>query len=611
MLPLAIHLALFLSLAESVALAILLRLQARGVIGGRYLVLFLVGVAAWIAGCELPTWFGPDMIRLATCLVALSPTTSAVFLHFVLVFCQAPRSRPVIVASYLIGGLTSLAAIIWPPGDYVAWAGIEYFFMPNAMGWVLGTVWAALSIAGHGVMFLTWLHVTGTRRRQLMALCLASGWGAVCMIGYGFHPLGIEVFPYPLLLLPAYPFILVYGILRYQLMIVNAWARRGLAWTLLVGIGSACVVGLAALPLPFGGPTSGWRLWAVAVATLLISGLLLDPFRRLATRLVYPGSHLAEGDVDRWRAQLAQPESFEALATDAARMISTHLRLTIEVRLGMSAPDLTSGIPVLLAQRQGSHWRTDLVGWEAAPPGPRHVAQLFGAVLAEAAQRLEQAMALADRARDSQKQERLAELGALAATVAHDIRNPLNIIAMAAASAPPEVRREIAEQTGRISQLATDLLDYARSWQIERRRLDLAEQIQAAALRYPEIELGMDQTAPLVIEGDPRRLGQVFVNLFENARAAAQADAPRIGVEAECVLDGAVEIHVCDNGSGIPTEIRETLFQPLVSRSANGTGLGLAIVAKIMEAHGGSVRVTDRPGWATCFTLRFPKPVAS
>jgi len=611
MLPLAIHLALFLSLAESVALAILLRLQARGVIGGRYLVLFLVGVAAWIAGCELPTWFGPDMIRLATCLVALSPTTSAVFLHFVLVFCQAPRSRPVIVASYLIGGLTSLAAIIWPPGDYVAWAGIEYFFMPNAMGWVLGTVWAALSIAGHGVMFLTWLHVTGTRRRQLMALCLASGWGAVCMIGYGFHPLGIEVFPYPLLLLPAYPFILVYGILRYQLMIVNAWARRGLAWTLLVGIGSACVVGLAALPLPFGGPTSGWRLWAVAVATLLISGLLLDPFRRLATRLVYPGSHLAEGDVDRWRAQLAQPESFEALATDAARMISTHLRLTIEVRLGMSAPDLTSGIPVLLAQRQGSHWRTDLVGWEAAPPGPRHVAQLFGAVLAEAAQRLEQAMALADRARDSQKQERLAELGALAATVAHDIRNPLNIIAMAAASAPPEVRREISEQTGRISQLATDLLDYARSWQIERRRLDLAEQIQAAALRYPEIELGMDQTAPLVIEGDPRRLGQVFVNLFENARAAAQADAPRIGVEAECVLDGAVEIHVCDNGSGIPTEIRETLFQPFVSRSANGTGLGLAIVAKIMEAHGGSVRVTDRPGWATCFTLRFPKPVAS
>jgi len=220
-------------------------------------------------------------------------------------------------------------------------------------------------------------------------------------------------------------------------------------------------------------------------------------------------------------------------------------------------------------------------------------------------------MALADRARDSQKQERLAELGALAATVAHDIRNPLNIIAMAAASAPPEVRREIAEQTGRISQLATDLLDYARSWQIERRRLDLAEQIQAAALRYPEIELGMDQTAPLVIEGDPRRLGQVFVNLFENARAAAQADAPRIGVEAECVLDGAVEIHVCDNGSGIPTEIRETLFQPFVSRSANGTGLGLAIVAKIMEAHGGSVRVTDRPGWATCFTLRFPKPVAS
>ena len=609
MLPLTFHLALFLSLAESVGLAILLALRARGVLGDRYLVLFLAGVAAWIAGCELPTWFGPDVMRLATCLVALSPTTSAVFLHFVLVFCQAPRSRPVIFASYLIGGLATVAAIVWPPGDYVAWAGIDYFFMPNAMGWVLGTVWAALSIAGHGVMFLTWLHVTGTRRRQLMALCLASGWGAVCMIGYGFHPLGIEVYPYPLLLLPAYPLILVYGILRYQLMIVNAWARRGLAWTLLVGIGSACVVGLATLPLPFGGPTSGWRLWAVAVATLLISGLLLDPFRRLATRLVYPGSHLAEGDVDQWRTRLAQPESFDVLTAEAARTISTHLRLTIDVQIGMAVRDATTGIPVLVAQRQGSHWRTDLVGWEAAPPGPRHVAQLFGTVLAEAAQRLEQAMALADRARETQKQERLAELGALAATVAHDIRNPLNIIAMAAASAPAEMRREIALQTGRISQLATDLLDYAKSWQIERQRLDLAEQIRATALRYPEIESGLDPAAPLIIDGDPRRLGQIFVNLFDNARAASPADAPRIGVEADRKPDGSVEVHICDDGSGIPSEIRETLFQPFVSRSANGTGLGLAIVAKIMEAHGGSVGVTDRPGWATCFTLRFPKPV--
>lgn len=60
---------------------------------------------------------------------------------------------------------------------------------------------------------------------------------------------------------------------------------------------------------------------------------------------------------------------------------------------------------------------------------------------------------------------------------------------------------------------------------------------------------------------------------------------------------------------GIPAEIRETLFQPFVSRSPDGTGLGLAIVAKIIEAHGGAIRLTDRAGWQTCFTLTFPPPV--
>jgi signal transduction histidine kinase len=372
------------------------------------------------------------------------------------------------------------------------------------------------------------------------------------------------------------------------------------------------VIGLAALPLPFGGAISGWSLWTVAVATLLASGLLLDPFRRLATRLVYPGSHLAEGDIERWRTALAPADSFPALEAAAAPELSRQLRIAIDVRFAAAAdPIVLPEVPILRCRREAERWRTELVGWEDAPPGPRHVAQLFGTVLAEAAQRLDQALALAGRERERQKQERLAELGALAATVAHDIRNPLNIIAMAAATAPPDMQREIAEQTARIAQLAADLLDYAKSWQIERRRLDLAEQIRMMALRYPEIELDPRLGDPLVIEGDARRLGQSFVNLFDNARTARAGDEvpARIAIEAGRRPGGAIEIHVCDNGTGIPVEIRDTLFQPFVSRSANGTGLGLAIVAKIMEAHGGSVAVTDRPGWSTCFTLVFPPPV--
>ena len=65
-------------------------------------------------------------------------------------------------------------------------------------------------------------------------------------------------------------------------------------------------------------------------------------------------------------------------------------------------------------------------------------------------------------------------------------------------------------------------------------------------------------------------------------------------------------LHICDNGPGVPDEIRDRLFEPFASRSPGGTGLGLAIVARIMTAHGGSVALTERPPWRTCFTLRFP-----
>ncbi|BAE50719.1 hypothetical protein amb1915 [Paramagnetospirillum magneticum AMB-1] len=68
----------------------------------------------------------------------------------------------------------------------------------------------------------------------------------------------------------------------------------------------------------------------------------------------------------------------------------------------------------------------------------------------------------------------------------------------------------------------------------------------------------------------------------------------------------SVMVHVCDDGPGIPDDIRASLFQPFISRSPGGTGLGLAIVAKVMAAHNGSVLLSERPSWSTCFSLRFP-----
>ena len=182
------------------------------------------------------------------------------------------------------------------------------------------------------------------------------------------------------------------------------------------------------------------------------------------------------------------------------------------------------------------------------------------------------------------------------------MRNPLNIIGMAAAGADPEIRQEIRTQVDRIAHLSSDLLDYAKPWQLACVPLDLAERARSAVRRFPQTETGSGLDGNLTVVADPRRLDQVLTNLLQNAHAAGA----RVAIEAEASQD-SVRLHVCDNGAGIPADLRQRVFEPFASRSPGGTGLGLAIVARIMAAHGGTAAVTERPGWTTCLTLSFPR----
>src|SRR5205085_1511280 len=96
----ALHLALALSLAETLVLAGVLLVWAQQVPGARLLTVFLLGVAIWITGNELPNWFGPQAIPLAMPFMATIPLTSAAFLHFCLIFCRMPRRRGWLAAIY-------------------------------------------------------------------------------------------------------------------------------------------------------------------------------------------------------------------------------------------------------------------------------------------------------------------------------------------------------------------------------------------------------------------------------------------------------------------------------------------------------------------------------
>jgi len=594
-----IHLTLAFALFETLALAGVLLAWADRVAGARLLAAFLAGIAVWIVGNELPNWFGPGMERASMALLATAPFTSAFFFHFVVVFCGVRIGRRGIGAGYALGVISTLASECLLPAYLVHNRYIGWIALPYASGWIASTAWIILGGAGIAVLLTSLARAQRPAFSQIAAVAASCLWGFVCLTGYGMAVLDLPCYPFPLLGLPLYPVILVYGILRYGVFVANAWARRALVWTLLLALGAA-VVALTPL-LPFESRWVGGL--AVAASCLALNG----PIRGFAERLVYPGGIVSAGDLQAWRNALQSAETADALAAQASAVLSRRIGTRVDVTIGPQAI-VEAAVPRLVTTRGLEAWTTELAGWDAAPPGPRHVAELFGSVVAEAAARVEQTQQIAARERERQLQARLAELGSLAATVAHDIRNPLNIIAMAVAGAPADTRREVADQVARISNLTKDLLDYAKPWRLAPSRIDLAAQVRRAAMRLPDVSLGDGLTGELLIEADILRVEQALTNLFENARVALASEDARAGhvhVDAEAV-PGALLLHVCDNGPGVPEEIRARLFEPFASRSPGGTGLGLAIVARIMAAHGGSVALTERAPWRTCFTLTFP-----
>jgi signal transduction histidine kinase len=602
-----IRVALGLALFETLVLAGVLLAWADRVAGGRVLAAFLLGIAVWITGNELPNWFGPEVWPTAIHFLAMAPLVSVFFFHFAVSFCGVSTTdfwgRNRVRLAYLLGASATMLAQFSNPAHLEARPYLGWIAVANLTGWVASMGWVVLAAGGISVLLRGYARSSPPVRQQIAAVTASCLWGLLCLTGYGISLLHWPVYPFPLLLLPLYPVILVYGVLRYGVFVANAWARRALVWTLLLAVGIG-VVAVMPLLLPF---ESRWvNGLAVAASCLALTG----PVRRFAQQLIYPGGKVLAADLASWRRALLASASLPALGEQASALLSERLGMAVDVTF---EPTQQAQRPQLACLRNGGEWALALRGWEAAPPGLRHVAELFGSTVLDAASAVEQAQQRANEERQRLLQERLAELGALAATVAHDIRNPLNIISMAVATAPTDTRREVATQITRIAHLSSDLLDYAKPWTLAPARVNLSALVRQCAAQPSEaldVQFGPGLAAPLWLNADPQRLQQALTNLLANARNAGQEQADN-GSTHVIHLDAEQQgqrllLHVCDNGPGVPESMRERLFEPFASRSQGGTGLGLAIVARIMAAHGGTASLAERAGWRTCFTLSFP-----
>ncbi|MFO0630484.1 MAG: ATP-binding protein [Polyangiales bacterium] len=216
--------------------------------------------------------------------------------------------------------------------------------------------------------------------------------------------------------------------------------------------------------------------------------------------------------------------------------------------------------------------------------------------------------------------ERFADLGRLAAGLAHEVRNPLGAISgcvelvRETARLDDEERallRTVLTDVARLNNLVTDMLQFARPRPPDLHPQDLvalARDVVALARSSEGAEskvgITLDGDRSVEAEVDAGQIKQVLWNLLRNA-----AQVSRPGTEVRIVVRqvgerASLEVH--DSGPGVPEELRARIFEAFYSNTARGTGLGLAIVKRIADAHGGRVEVRARDGGGSVFALVVP-----
>jgi signal transduction histidine kinase len=220
--------------------------------------------------------------------------------------------------------------------------------------------------------------------------------------------------------------------------------------------------------------------------------------------------------------------------------------------------------------------------------------------------------------------ERLAEIGRLASAVAHEIRNPLGVIAAQAKllerqGAKPETVAALRAQIDRAKRFLDDLLRYSRPRPLEMVEIDVLPTLQLVATSVrqvmgegaPPIDVALEGRGPIYLEVDRGAFTDVATALAHNAAIALHGkDGGRVRIFATREDPGVI-VRIEDNGPGVPEAIEATLFQPFVTGRGRdaahpGTGLGLAIAARWVERHGGSIaHERPREGGAR-FVVRWP-----
>jgi len=381
------------------------------------------------------------------------------------------------------------------------------------------------------------------------------------------------------------------------------------------------------------------RGWSKHLNTFLASSKQQSwsfPFERERTSAGWPevGTGMASlvpltGDDNRLIAILAVDTDITAFMAKVRRDV------LIATLLGMLACSLLFSVLFLIVARaervigiQTAELLRALAAAKKAEDDSRTFAEMLTDRNVELAESLRRLKLVQD---ESIKRGKLAQLGQLTATVAHEMRNPLGAVRTAAYLLERKIEGSglnVDKQIERINSgirrcdlIISELLDFARSKALTLKTVAVDEWIartieEEAKSLPPSIAITIEQgIGSGAVAFDADRMRRVLVNLLSNAAEAMVGKGkemlsnptanPEINVSSR-LIDGRIEIIVQDNGPGISQENMKKILDPLFTTKSFGVGLGLPAVEKILEQHGGGLRIESNPGEGATFTAWFP-----
>jgi signal transduction histidine kinase len=224
---------------------------------------------------------------------------------------------------------------------------------------------------------------------------------------------------------------------------------------------------------------------------------------------------------------------------------------------------------------------------------------------------------------EMEKVKRLSDIGMLAATVAHELRNPLAAIRIATGNIKRKIdtfaiqknMETIEKKVNESDQIINNLLFYARLRSPRHEPIQIRDVLneiietrcsETGARKCITTAVDLDAVKDVILEADQLHIHELFTNLLNNACDAVPESGGRIEVDADFTESGRIRFRIKDNGIGMDNYTLQRIWEPFYSTKSKGTGLGLSVCNQIVNLHNGNIDIKSEIGKGTMVTVELP-----